>query len=459
MMLRRKGIRSTLGEKGQATLETTGMLALAALLVLALVASMTTGAPALASQARAAICKVVTLGQGNCQAQSPQAIAHQPPGPCVVNSQTTDTTVSVSFIVTGSEGQKYQVDQLSDGTYRVTDTSEGGASIGVGVGFDISGTWNNDKYGASAAANAHVGVQFNAGNVYTAKNNGDLQNLMGALLQNDVEDHVIGGGPVRWLTDGVLSLTGNKKNPPPPTSVFVQGGVEAGAAANATALYDGAAANVSVAEGLGYQKNTDGTTITYYQAQTSGSAQAQMLYGDDTNAIKQAKANANGSASLLTQVTRDKNGKITSVTVKTVLAGQANATTDGYAGGNPAAAGYQQTTITLPIKDAQDASIANNLLLSQGLALGGSMIYPPAAAVGAVTSVPATLAFADAARDHGYVSQQDYAQQLHNYGANFSASFLAKVGGSVAVNNTDLTATNAKYWDGTKFIPWPGCGG
>lgn len=451
----RKGIR---GEQGQATLETTGMLALAALLVLALVASMTTGAPALASQARAAICKVVTLGQGSCHASSPRAISHLPKGPCVVSSQSADAKVSVSFIVTGSEGQKYQVDRMSDGTYRITSAGSAGASIGVGVGFDVTGTWDGNKYGASANANAHIGLQFTAGKVYTAHSAAELENVMGALLQDKIEDSTVGGsGPIRWLTDKVLDTTGLKKDLPPSTSEFIEGGIEGGAAANVTLVADGAAAKVGIAEGLGYQKNSDGSTVAYYQAEVSGSAQAQMLYGDANP--QQAKAAADGKVKLLTQVTRDKNGKVTGVTVKTMMAGTANATMDGYGGGKPDAAGYQETTMTLPIKNSRDASIANNFLLSQGLALGGSLIYPPAAAVGMATTVPTTLAFADAARDHGYVTTQNFTQDNHSYGADFDAKLLAKVGGSVEVNTSNLTATGGQYWDGTQFVDWPGCGG
>lgn len=453
-MMRQRMIRH---ERGQATLETTGMLALAALLVLALVASMSTGAPALASQARAAICKVVTLGQGSCHASSPEAITHQPTDVCVVSSQAADAKVSVSFVVTGSEGQKYQVDRMSDGTYRITNATSGGASIGVGVGFDVTGTWDNDKYGASASANAHVGLEFTQGKVYTANSRAELENVMGGLLQSNMEDHLVGGGPIRWIADHSLKAVGMKKELPDPTSEFIEGGIEGGAAANVTAAADGAAAKISVAEGLGYQKNNDGSTVAYYQAEVKGSVQAEMLYGD--NAPQQAKAAADGKTKLLTQVTRDKNGKVTGVTVKTILAGTANATGNGYGGGDPDAAGYQESTITLPIKNAQDASVANNFLLSQGLALGGSMIYPPAAAAGVVASVPATVAFAAAAGDHGYVTKQDFKQDSHSYGADFDAKLLAKVGGSVEVNTSNLTATRGQYWDGTQFVDWPGCGG
>ncbi|MFC6708026.1 hypothetical protein [Flexivirga alba] len=445
------------GERGQATLETTGMLALAALLVLALVASLTTGAPALASQARAAICKVVTLGQGSCQASSPAAISHQPKDACVVSSQAADAKVSVSFVVTGSEGQKYQVERMSDGTYRITNATSGGASIGVGVGFDVTGTWDGNKYGASASANAHVGLEFTQGKVYTAHSRAELEKIMKGVLQSSVEDHMVGRGPIRWLTDKALDLTGLKNDLPPSSSEFIEGGIEGGAAANVTAVADGAAAKISVAEGLGYQKNNDGSTVAYYQAEVKGSAQAQLLYGD--NAPQQAKAAADGKTKLLTQVTRDKNGKVTGVTVKTIMAGTANATENGYGGGKPDAAGYQENTITLPIKNPQDAAVANNFLLSQGLALGGSMIYPPAAAVAAAASVPATLGFADAARDHGYVTRQNFTEDSHSYGADFDAKLLAKVGGSVEVNTSNLTSTGGQYWDGTQFADWPGCGG
>jgi hypothetical protein len=455
-MKRHNGIRRY-GERGSATLETTGMLALAALLVVALVASMTTGAPALASQARAAICKVVTLGQGSCQAESPQAISHKPPNPCVVNSQEGDATVSASFIVTAKTGKKLQVDQMSDGTYQITDADSGGVGASASAGFDLTVTWDGNKYGASASAGASVDAYINSGNVYTAHSKGELKQVLSGLLQQQVEDKVIGHGPIRWLSDKALSAIGQERKPPAPTSQFVEGGIEGGAYANVTSGADGAAGDIGVAEGLGYQKNSDGSTVAYYQAQVTGGVQAQMLDTKNGGGTKQDKVSADGKASLLTQVAHDKNGKITSVTVKTVLAGSADATTDGYGEHDPDAAGYRETTITLPIKNSHDASIANNLMLSQGLALGGSMVYPPAAAVGAAASVPATMAFADAARDHGYVTQQDFKQDSHSYGADFDAEFLAKVGVSAQANLNSLTSEGGKYWDGTQFIDWQGC--
>jgi hypothetical protein len=77
---------------------------------------------------------------------------------------------------------------------------------------------------------------------------------------------------------------------------------------------------------------------------------------------------------------------------------------------------------------------------------------------GPLSLLTSTDAFAQAARDRGYITEQSYDSSTSSYGGNFDAKAIAEVGGSVEVNTNSRTATAAQYFDGTKMVPWQGCG-
>ncbi|TWP35941.1 hypothetical protein [Leekyejoonella antrihumi] len=478
---RRAALRST-WERGAATLETTGMLALAALLVLAVAASLTVGSSGLGAEVKTAICEVVTLGQGSCD-YSPQAQAHVPKEPCVMSSQNQQGTVSASFVVTLSGGESALIEKLSDGTYRVTTGETGGVGWQPGVGFDVTATYDGNKYGASAAAGLNIEASFTGGNVYIAHSQADVGKLMRAFTEKVAVDGTVGsGGPLHWATNKFLGLIGKRYTLPTPDSTYVEGGVQAGGSASATAGASGASASASVAAGLGYQRNKDGSTVTYYKASVSGAAQGQLVGNGST--AKTVEAGAGGQAQVLTQVVRNTAGKITSVRVQTVVAGDASAT---GAGDHSA---YRKSTVELPIRNGADAAVANNFLMSQGIDLGGSMLYAPIAKqdpsggnqmqapiakqdpsagghkmqvfntspAGPPNLIDSTEQFVQAARDHGYDTRQDFQSQAGNeYGFSLGGKFLGKFGASGDYATSGLKATNSQYWNGAQWASWPGC--
>ena len=57
-------------------------------------------------------------------------------------------------MVTFSTGEQWQVDQLSDGTFRVTRGTSNGVGAEVGIGFNVSATANGNDYGGALQAQA-----------------------------------------------------------------------------------------------------------------------------------------------------------------------------------------------------------------------------------------------------------------------------------------------------------------
>lgn len=78
------GAQDRRDQRGAATLETVGAALIAAILVVAVVLSVTPQAKVISETFSYAICQVVTVGQGPCEPPSTSPEAHKPDEPCVV---------------------------------------------------------------------------------------------------------------------------------------------------------------------------------------------------------------------------------------------------------------------------------------------------------------------------------------------------------------------------------------
>jgi hypothetical protein len=445
-------------ELGAATLEMTGMLALAALLAVAVAAAALANTPVLGDTVRRAICLVTTLGQGDCDFTHTSAAEHLPPKPCVIASSGHDGKVSVSFIVTLGTGEKWQVDQLSDGTYRVTRGTSGEVGAGVGVGFNVTGTWDDNHYGAALNAGASATAKFEQGEVYYAKNQDEVNDLLRAHAEDVAKDELVGGsGPIRWIVDKAGDATGLSHDLPDPDAQYIEGGISLDANAEATLITASASAKAGVKGTLGYRKDRDGSTTEYLKASISGGIQGSVLGGDeDGSGYQLAKAQAQGEAQAIIEIDRDPDGNVTAVRVKSVLSGTLDANSNTLENADQDLNGYVERTVELPIHGDGDRQVAGNFLSTMGLPYvpGLKTTVPP----GPLSLLTSTDAFAQAARDRGYITEQSYDSSTSSYGGNFDAKAIAEVGGSVEVNTNSRTATAAQYFDGTKMVPWQGCG-
>ena len=455
--------RAARADAGSATLESTGMWALAALVAVAVAVALLSNTPALGDTVRRAICLVTTLGQGACTPVHTSAAEHRPPEPCVVSSDGHDSSAEVSFVVTLKTGEQWQVDQLSDGTYRVTRGASVGVGAGVGVGFNVTATVNGNDYGAALAAGAGGEATFAGGEVYTARNQDEVNALLEAHSQDLAEDLVVGGsGPARWLVDKAESAVGIDHSLPEPDARFIEGGISLSADAQATLVTASADAGAGVTEVLGYQTKHDGSTTEYFKGTLDAHGQASVLGGEEHGPGYQlAMAKAEGQVAATIQIDRGADGKVSAVRLTSLLVGEALARSNTLTNADPQASGYVERTVELPVGTEGDRVIAQNFLSAMGMPeVAGINLPPSAVSMGSIVDLgSSTLAFAQAARDRGHISEQTFDHETNTNGGTFDAEAIAKVGGSVQYNSNNRSATGGQYWDGTQMVTWTGCGG
>lgn len=460
-------------ERGAASLETVGLIVVAALLVAALVVTLTVATP-ISPHVEAAVCKILSAGQGSCEVDVRSAEEHIPPDPCVTKANGHTSKASVSFVITLGKNESLLVEELSNGQYRVTRSNGSNVGATAGVGFNVSGTWDDKTGGLALGAGAGVEAQFSKGEVYYAESPSDVDDLVEAHYWDVNKDMLVGEeeglfgipNPVRWATDEVLDMTGANHEMPDSSETFYEGGFSVNAAAQATLIAANAEAGVGVQEVMGMSKADDGSTTTYLKAKISGKAMAGTFASDEqTAATVYAKAGAEGSVEAIIEVERDADGEVTGLRTKLVTSGSAEVseTGDGVADGPGRVDTYTVKTVELPVETAEDERVAANFMDAMGM---GSIPGLPAGTPNpsAVTArnpldvADALVDFAGAAESRGYVSRQEYDADNSSYGGTFDAKYIAKVGFSGTVDTVEREATSGEYWNGQEWATWEGCG-
>lgn len=454
-------------ERGAATLEGVGMYAVAALLAVAVMLAALGSSPVLGDRFRQAVCMVTTLGQGPCESSVTSAADHKPTEPCVVSADGHTGAVEVSFVVTVGENERFLVEKLNNGKYRVTRGTGGKVGFGVGVGANISVTWDDKKYGGAAQAEASVAAEFSSGQTYYADNQEEVDNLVLAHGEDVSKDTVLGGsGPIRWLVDGAEDVVGVGHELPKSDETYVEGDVTLDASAQATSLATSAQAVVGAHVLLGQRQGADGTSTTYYKASLNGSISAGSWVGDEqTGQPGYAKVSLDGKGEAIVEVERDAKGIITAVRLKSVLSGTAEATAHEVNNDPGQKKDYTENVVELPIRSATDQAIAQRYLNAVGMGpLGGFPDIPKGLQnylpiQNPLDALGATKDFAHAASQRGFTTEQTFDDNPSSYGGTFDAKFLAKVGGGVKVETVNRRSTGGQYWDGSKWATWEGCGG
>lgn len=194
--------RRTHDETGAATLEYTGVMAAAAILVLALLLAATTAAPGVGERFRWALCKITTLGQGECGSPT-SAAQHRPKEPCVMASESQAVRRDLAaLIITTADGRKYEVAKLSDGRSRVTLIADQSAGAEVSAGGGLTVTWDDRTYGGSATAEAGASLDIRAGQAWYTSDPAELARMLEEKREVTIEDGLLGGGAVRSVWEG-----------------------------------------------------------------------------------------------------------------------------------------------------------------------------------------------------------------------------------------------------------------
>lgn len=449
------------GEAGAATLESAGMWAVAALLVGAVALVIIAGAPGLGDVVRKAICIVVTLGQGQCGSTTTNAAQHVPVNPCVLQAYGHDSNVEVAVAVTVGVGDQWLVERLSDGRFKVTrgTSSKLGADVGVGLTAEV--VVDDRPYGGSLAADAGVALAFKGGEVYYANDPAGVRRLLqqhGADVVKDVS--VGGGGPVRWSVDQLENLLGAEENQlPEPTETYVEGGLNTSAGARATVVTGGAAAEAGTSQVLGVRFGRDGSTTEYISTTVSGKVGAGMWSETSDGGIQYSQAKAEGLVQLVTEIERNREGEVTTVRTRLVLAGEAAATnTQGNDVSGPSSDSYVERTAELPIRTEADRELAMSYLRSLGIQqVAGMSVQIPVTHL-AGDGPEGVIRFVAATLDRGRVTEQSFNNETSSYGAALGGKLIGEIGGGGEVNTFKRNSTGARYFDGISWQPWRACG-
>lgn len=169
-------------ERGAVSLERVGIIVVSAMLVGALVVVLTQRTP-VAESARQAVCTILNLGQGSCGSGGGEDTAKrpEPTDPCTVTGSSGNVHGQVSIsVVTLENGRQFQVEQLSDGTYRLTFSKGEGAGVELGVGGGTSLTVADRTVGNQASADVGAGLSITEGEVYHAEDEAELREVVEA---------------------------------------------------------------------------------------------------------------------------------------------------------------------------------------------------------------------------------------------------------------------------------------
>lgn len=446
------------GDAGAATLESTGMYGLAALLVGAVVLVVLAAAPGIGDMARRAICMVVTLGQGDCGAAVTSAAAHVPLQPCVVQAEGHDTRVKGTFtFVSASTGEQWLVETLSDGRFRVVRGTTNSLGLEAGVGVTAQVVWDDKPYGVTASAGVAGDLGFRSGEVYYADDQGAVDDLLRQHGVDVAADNVLGDrGPVRDLADGLAGLVGlDDQQLPTPSETYVEGGLTLTGEARATFLYAGAKAGVGTATVLGVRTGRDGTTTEYIGSTVSGEVAAGVWAAADDGSTQYAQLKAQASVQQVVELERNADGDVTAVRTRIITAREAGAT---FGEEGPSTASYTERLIELPIRSQSDRQLAMRYMAAVGVEQVAGLAPGPLSVVAGVAAAGASSAFNQAARARGVVTEQTYDSDTSSYGGEFGVEAVAEASGGVTVNTMDRESTGGRYWDGVSWQPWRACG-
>lgn len=465
MMRRWNRIRSTRGDVGIGTLEYVGVITLTAVLIGAVLLSVTSlRAREHASAAACRVAEAFGLGGGCDPTPGRDPEDYVPPEKCVVASDGRDESGSLTVVVTLDSGERWVVEELGDGTYRLTRARDVGVGIGVGVGFDFSVTSDNETYGVGASASASAAVVVGAGESYIARSPEEARRILDHKRNDETKDLWFGDDNlVRSGADWLNERFGgsNQYEQLDPDEWFTEGGLEGQASAGATAIAVTADAEATLAAYLGRKSRKDGTSIDYLRASVgmSGGMEGYGVTSAGYDIYK--RFTLDGEATAVVEVERDGDGEPVAFRLRSVTSwnpvGDESYSGAGGIDGNPS---YTEQVVEIPLESAADRRLATRVMHTVGIPY-----YP-----GVTDTVDVEQALLDrfdpvglgtelgqAAMDRGYVYEQTYTMSRNTDAVNAQGKYVVELGVNVTAVESRRATTGYRYYDGTGFVERPEC--
>ncbi|WP_154652202.1 hypothetical protein [Actinomyces timonensis] len=478
-----KGRRN--GESGQTLVEHSGMAIVVAVLIAAIIAAGLGTAGTDIS--KAIVCKIESaisqLGGGaplNCGSGDDKADDRKPKGPCVVSENSREKSVSGTFFVTLEGGERLKVEQMSDGTYRITRTYKGDVSYEfTSPGISASGTWDDqsrdhsfggkggkgNKGGSSGKgskkagldveknAAAEVGATGEYSTTYEVGSKEEMERMVDYFQNQITNDTTPVIGPVKGIYDYVTDSHGARTYKlPEPKSHTVEGGVRGGISGSANAGPASVGAKADLSGALGATFDADGSATYYYKANVSASADGTIQI--NPAAVSDVHGQANGTMETMIAVKVDANGKPLTTTMTALVNGEVKGEIlNPLIGDDPGISkeGGQVVETQVDMTNPESAAKGYSLMLAAGI--------PVVGAAQMLAGHNPYQEFVEEAKANGQVTKR---KVVTDDNTNLALDLSAKGDGfNFGVGYKDesksVNYSDGEYWDGTKWVPWEGC--
>jgi hypothetical protein len=461
-LARARGLR---GDAGVGTLEYIGILTIAAVLITAVVLSLTSLRAR--EHAEAAVCRIAEafdMGGGCDPSPGRDPEDYVPPEQCVVSSTGRDDSGSLTVVVTVEGGERWVIEQLGDGTYRLTRAREGGVGIGVGVGFDVSVTNDNETYGVGATADASAAVVIGGGESYIARTPEEARRILDHKKNDETKDFWFGDdNPLRDGADWINEQLGgsNEFEQLEADEWFVEGGIEGDASAGATALVATADAEATLAAYLGRTNRKDGTSTDYLRASMglSGGLEGHAVTGAGYDIYKQFTLD--GEATAVVEVDRDADGNPIAFRLRSVTSWNAVGD-ESYsgAGGIDGDPSYTERVVEIPLATDADRRLATRALHAVGVPYYPGVtdrVDVAQTVLDRFNPVDLGVDLGTAAADRGFIYEQTYTTSTTQDAVNAQGKVGVELGLNLSAIESSRSTTGYRYYDGTGFVERPEC--
>ncbi len=456
--------RPAVADAGQGSVEALGTTAVAVVLVLALVMAVTPGGRWLTESIRVQLCRLVTLGQGDCgEASLPSAAdREEPEHACTITDTRDNRSMAVSVTwVQAENGDLIRIEELAGGTYRVSREISGGVGGQIGAGGGVSITVDDATFGAEAQAGVSATALAGGGMTWVvdeAERDRLVDHLKSERDWNTFKQVLSSSaGPagtvVGWMGDagrGLWNWATGGYDPGLPDEVYGHVGVHGAGSGSAAGVLGSASGQAETTAVVGARADTaTGRTTVYYSAKVDASLGVQQ------HVVSAGEASASGTVELLVAVTYDPDGHPLNVQAQGMAAGSAKLQAsmlfgDPFVDENPAAGAMYDARVS--VTGEESLRIAEGFLRATGITTKD----PVSRWDGAQSAVGT---FMDAARERGTFTRQDAAVDGTTSFAFQAGGEIAGVGLGAQFGNSaqTLTTSNPQYWNGRGWADWTGC--
>lgn len=450
-------------ERGAASTEHVGIVAVVVTIVLVLVA---VGAPPVGGAIAARLCAAFGATCGSTVASSTGSAPEDyvPPEACVAEGDGGSLRGSVAAGVQVEGGVTWFVEALGDGRYRLTRSDDEVVGAEVGAGFDVSLMANNERYGVALTAGVNALRAMEEGDVFYVDSEDEADAMVSAALADAAKDALIGeGGLDRTIVDWITQASDREQVVPDET--YVSSGTRISAFANGTLshLVSGdAGAKVEVGVYEGTRTRTDDSTTDYFSASSKGAANAAFggfgnadgeLREDSVYGMDSADASYDGSIKV--EVDRDDDGVPTAMRLKLIGSAQGQVVGDDEISVDPT---YEETTWQVPLDTTEHREAAARVALGLGLEIND--VTNQLGPLDVLSPLDYGASWSDyqaAARQDGHAWNQTYELGSVTNGANVDAKAIAKAGFAGSYTGTTRRALEYTYWDGSGYVTRAGC--